>query len=182
MIVGATLNGKHYDMTDPVEAEAFRQAKVALRAKRGSFGMPAIHGDAIYKGSDDGFGRDENSRRIARAAALAAGVNPEGKRYVSGLVRPEVGFGDPAAWVDKGEARSQIRRRCEKEGWECNGRVEVKGRNMEANPTPLDQYEVADDITDAETERTIQEEKLSLTPSEKVVLRQKTKDRLSGKK
>jgi hypothetical protein len=170
-----------FDLDVPEQREDYFSRK---RKKLRSLGflVPAIHGDAIYKGLDDGFGNDNDARSIARAAALAGGVNPEGKRYVSGLVRPEVGFGDPLAWVDKGEARSQIKKRCEERGWGCEGAVTTTIRPAECGPTPMDQYEVADDIVDAEVVQTIQRDKLAITPSEKAVLRVETKKRLSGNK
>jgi hypothetical protein len=78
--------------------------------------------------------------------ARKAGVEPNGKIYKMGLVRPEyAGKFDPEALVD---STSQVKGTLERRGWGCEGMVEVA-------PTPLDtppeQVDVADDLVEEHT-------------------------------
>lgn len=67
------------------------------------------------------------------------GQNPKGKKYLSSLAAFP---GDPEAWVD---GRDDVRRVCEKRGWDCDGDVKVKG----VRPDTSGPYRVADDIVQA---------------------------------
>lgn len=63
------------------------------------------------------------------AEAKKAGVNINGKRYLSGLARFP---GDPQAWVT---SKSDIKRLCESRGWGCDGAVKVKARSKQNGAT-----------------------------------------------
>lgn len=76
-----------------------------------------------------------------RQMAKRAGVSPDGRVYKSSLARFP---GDPQAWVD---GRADVKRICESNGWECEGRVNVKARQPEREHKAVD---VADDLLEAE--------------------------------
>ena len=89
----------------------------------------------------DGSPRAEHIRRRAEEA----GINTRSGVYVPELCRhisvDGGGPGDPMAWVsDLGEARKRV----EELGMSCQGRLNVKGREME---TPPEKSEPALDIT-----------------------------------
>lgn len=67
--------------------------------------------------------------RLARKLREAGG-SPSGKRYMGGLARFP---GDPEAWVG---GRDDIRKVCEKRGWECEGAVNVKMNRDNLDPGP----------------------------------------------
>lgn len=67
--------------------------------------------------------------------ARAHGQDPKGKKYLSSLARFP---GDPEAFVD---GLGDVKRVCEKRGWDCDGDVKVKGVRQEVG-----KYRVADDI------------------------------------
>jgi hypothetical protein len=108
---------------------------------------PGVCTDSTFlAGGDDGFKDDNMSRKMARSKARAAGVNPEGKKYMPGLARFH---GDPRAWVS---GKSDVKRICEKEGWACTGAVNVKGVERD-EPNPLDEaYSVDPKLVDREIE------------------------------
>lgn len=74
--------------------------------------------------------------------ALAAGVDPKGKIYLSGLARFP---GDPEAWVN---GKSDAKRVCEQRGWGAEGAIKVTPR--QAAPT---QTTIAADLVDSEVNR-----------------------------
>lgn len=74
------------------------------------------------------------------AEARAAGVNVNGKVYLSSLAAFP---GDPRAWVSD---RGDVQRVCEERGWSCEGAVTVKPRSS-LNGPPQGPA-VADDLVD----------------------------------
>lgn len=82
---------------------------------------------------------------LYRRQAAAAGVDPTGKVYVSGLARFP---GDPHAWVG---GRGDVAATCEANGWACRGSVTVKGE-----PPPPVEVGVADDLVAEHAERAIE--------------------------
>lgn len=90
------------------------------------------------------FANEEEIGEVYRRRARAAGVDPKGKVYLSGLARFP---GDPEAWVD---GRGDVQRRLEERGWGSEGSVTVKPRDPVApSPSP----KVADDLVDDEVGR-----------------------------
>jgi hypothetical protein len=83
--------------------------------------------------------RGNDSKKLW-AQAKAMGINPEGKRYMAGLVRDEYrGRFDPEALVD---SVHDVKRILETRGWgtheDSDSMVKVKAREVEADD-PLDQ-------------------------------------------
>lgn len=108
---------------------------------------PYISTDSTFMAKshyEDGFGADNVSRMKARAAARKAGVNPEGKRYFPSLAKRQF---DPRAWIS---GKGDVKRICEKEGWGCNGAVNVRERSDDG-PNPLDEpYQVDPKLVEKE--------------------------------
>lgn len=121
------------------------------------FPTPYIRSDNTFMRRthlDDGFGGDNGERQRAYAKAKAAGVNPEGKKYMPGLCRPGVRY-DPQAWVS---GRGDVKRVCEKNGWGCEGAVNVKAVERD-EPGPDERpYRIADDIIDREVETIVEKQ------------------------
>lgn len=92
----------------------------------------------------------------------AMGGSPVGKQYINQLARYP---GDPEAWVS---SRSEIKERCERRGWTCQGEVTVKPPLM-AEPKPgvvLDPK-----IVDAEVAATVAKNpEIAPTPKEREAL------------
>lgn len=80
------------------------------------------------------------------AAARRQGYEPSRNDvYLPALAeRP----GDPSAFVRHDSARGEIRRRCEKRGWACEGSVKVKGRQDEPKKKALGNDIIADSVLD----------------------------------
>lgn len=97
---------------------------------------------------DDGFGSDQRSRRIAHARARAAGVNPNGKRFIPQLCPQGEPF-SPKAWVSD---THDVIQRCTIEGWGCDGAVKVRARPHDTAPPP---YRIADDIVESHVKQEI---------------------------
>lgn len=95
---------------------------------------------------DDGFGTDERARKKARAAARAAGVNPEGKKYFANLAKRQY---DPEAWMSD---KHDVKKRCEMNGWECNGSVKVKGVEFDEPSLLEKKYQVDSSLVEKEIE------------------------------
>ena len=87
------------------------------------------------------FSDDQASGEMltAKARTVDPNFNPTGKVYISGLCRPEIGPGDPVAWVE-GDPRGYIRKQCEERGLDCEGAVEYKStrRDVEEKPYRVD--------------------------------------------
>ena len=102
--------------------------------------------------------------------AQKAGVNPAGKYYSGPLARYP---GDPEAWVD---SVHDVKRICEKRGWECEGAIKVESpRYSGTEPGP---YRVADDIVDDHLSHVLSE-RPELVPKAGEV-RDEIQGRLSG--
>jgi hypothetical protein len=90
---------------------------------------PGLLTDATFmEGKWDGGITDLKTRLRYKGIAEKAGVNAEGRQYVSGLANYP---GDPAAWVD---GTSEIKAKCEQRGWNCTGAVEVTSKEPKAPP------------------------------------------------
>lgn len=136
------------------------------------FAVPAVlNTDSQFmRGSDDGFGTDDRSRKLAYAKARAAGVNPTGKRFMPNMVP----LGDepfsPKGWVSD---RHDVLQRCTEEGWDCDGAVKVRARSHDTAPQP---YRIADDIVESHVEQEIGGNAVS--PKERTELSHKVRERL----
>lgn len=92
------------------------------------------------------FEGQENVGDYYKTVAKAAGVDVQGKTYLSTLAeRP----GDPKAWVT---GRGDVQRVLEERGWSGEGAVNVKARRDRAKPQPVG---IADDIVQEHVERRI---------------------------
>ena len=138
------------------------------------FGCPALLTDTRFLAQrvSDPFGGDELSRRQALAKARAAGVNTEGKVYISGLGDERF---DPRNWV---ESRDDIRRQCERTGRSCQGQVNVKAREPEVSPNE-EPYRVADDIIEAEAQSRVEESGVTLSPQEMARLKDEIREQVT---
>lgn len=148
----------------------------ALRIATQSVGvpMPLNTNDQFWRGlTDDGFGKDEQSRRFARAKAKRAGVDTTGKVFRPELCPLKEPF-SPKAWVSD---REEVKAKCKAYGWG------LKGQGL-YNPPPEIQYEekpyrIADDIVERETQDVIEAEGFDdLTPRERTDLKEKVHDAL----
>lgn len=115
------------------------------------------------------FERQQKIGDLYRREALAAGVDPKGKVYLSSLAAFP---GDPQAWVS---GRGDVQRVCEERGWSCSGDVNVKAREPISAPHEVP---IADDLVDKQTA-----EVLSTIPDAQHVdvadLREQVKERIS---
>jgi hypothetical protein len=102
---------------------------------------PAVVTDATFlQGHVNGsqFEKNPGLGDAYRRRARAAGLDPKGKVYLSGLADSP---GDPKAWVS---GRADVRKVCEERGWGCQGAVTVKARKDE--PCEQGPVDVAPDI------------------------------------
>jgi hypothetical protein len=118
----------------------------------------------------DGFDSDED-RLAAHQAAKAAGVTPSG-RYISQLAEfPH----DPRGWVN---STAEVKRKCEEQGFSCDGAVKVKARPT-SGPGHLEEpYVVADDIVQEAVTKEIGDNVVSA--QERGDLEEKLRKRYSG--
>lgn len=73
--------------------------------------------------------------------------------------------GDPQAFVRHDSARGEIRRRCERRGWACDGSVKVRGREAEPKKKAL-----GDDIvSDAVRQLKMQDRKARKAPKKDLI-------------
>lgn len=104
--------------------------------------------------NDDGFGRDDWSRRQARAKAALAGVNIAGKKFHPGLCRPGELF-DPYAWYD---SKAEVVRKAEAQGKCVHGAIEhespIRDADLKANEEP---YRVSPDCVQTEVDQEIKQ-------------------------
>ena len=111
------------------ERKAFRAQR--RRELRSSFPVPYLQTDtSLHLG--DGFEND-GIRRIAYARARAAGIDPNGKIYMTGL-SDDRGYEDPDAWVPHYDFRSRVAQVCHDRGHSCDGTVNVKPPELESDP------------------------------------------------
>ena len=144
------------------EFSRYRRRKVPpLRA---TIPFPNIQTNKTFMANrDDGFGTDELGRKMAYAKAKAQGVSTSGKFY-----NPQLQM-----WV---ESKDQIKKVCEERGLQCEGLVNVKGREPDTEPKP---YRIADDIVQREVERTIRDSgETEIGPKEWTELTETTRERL----
>ena len=168
------------------ERERLQDKREELRRKRYRFHRrrelrslavpcPALVTDTTFlagTGSDDGFGNDEMSRRIAYRKARAAGVTPTG-RHISQIADE---LGDPKAWCS---SRADVKRICEERGYSCDD-LKVKGRSPDS-PDPWDKpYEVAEDIVKESVQKELAGERIGV--QERLDLEESTRQRLSGRR
>lgn len=162
-----------HDQQDQLTLKCPRCRVTLLQTRR----APGVQTDSTFmSGShvDDGWGNDNASRMAARAAARAAGVNPEGKKYLPGLAKKRF---DPAAWVS---GKGDVIRRCKEEGWGCNGSVSVAAPTLD-EPNPLEKpYRVAPHLVEREVNRIVAERNGDVTPRERAELVEATSTRMSG--
>lgn len=133
----------------------------------------SIKTDATYfAGGDDGFGRNEIRRKLARENAKKAGVNTAGKKYIAQLAKYP---GDPTAWVsDTHDVRSVCRQR----GLGC---PELGVEQPESDgPDPLEgPYKVADKIVDRELGKELAKTG-PVSEQKKADMRESISERLAG--
>lgn len=115
------------------------------RRAPGIAGTDAINFRGIASGNPFPNMRPNDAARYM-AEAKRLGIDVNGKRYMTSLVRPEYkGRIDPEAFVD---STLQVKRVLESRGWgtddECDSMVKVKPRPIEAE-CPLDQPYAPDD-------------------------------------
>ena len=162
-----------------LSTEAGRRS-YARRFLRSPLGVPGIQTDTnFFLGMDDGFKKNERLRRVYRANARKAGINPEGKRYVGELARRPGGM-DPAAWVPLNEGRTHCNNVIRKRGWSCEGRITVNPATygVDTDDRP---YKVADDIVELATRQDIERQGVKLTPKERRELKAANAVTLAGK-
>jgi hypothetical protein len=93
------------------------------------------------------FEGDEKVLEHVVSRAKALGYNPNPNDFYNGaLVDPEIGPGDPAAFVPATGGRGHVRKVCEQRDWSCSGSVNVK-RSRREPPKP--KVRLADDIVQA---------------------------------
>ena len=95
--------------------------------------------DVFYGGQTlaQQFGNNASGLEQVTKAAKKHGYVPNSNdRYESGLCRPEVGMGDPQAFVPASGGRGYVKRLLENRGWEglSDGAVTVKYREPEKDP------------------------------------------------
>jgi hypothetical protein len=123
---------------------------------------PCIQSDTTFMA-----GRWE-SHTQHHAALERAGHTTQGKVYLSSLARFP---GDPRALVD---SRGDVRKICEQEGWNCEGSVNVKGKQL----PPRESTDVAEDIVQEHVEAEIEKAGGRMKPKEVADTREKVKNRL----
>lgn len=136
-------------------------------------GLPFLNTDSVFM-RDSANGRQfQESPDLGdkyKKACEKAGGSVKGKKYLHQLARFP---GDPAAWV---ESRGDVRRACEANNMDCEGLVNVKGREVES-PKKVD---VAPRVIEQETLKLTANKRLS--KREIADVREATHNRLKGKK
>lgn len=146
--------------------EEFRRSqRKQRRGKRGTFPCPNVQSSTTFMANRDdlGFGTDEVARKRAVAKARARGIS------TSGYYNPQLQM-----WID---SKDQLRRVCEQRGLQCEGLVNVKGREPDVKPEP---YRVADDIVEREVETVLADSgNPEISRKERATLTEDTRERLS---
>jgi putative FmdB family regulatory protein len=105
----------------------------------------------FMSGSDDGFGNDNHSRKLARQRAAEAGVSVEGMKYHPGLCRKGVSL-DPHAWygsMEEAKQKALSLGRC------VEGSINARAPELDCE-NPLDKpYRVSDDCVQADVEEVV---------------------------
>ena len=108
-----------------------------------------------YGTLDKQFKGDERQIEWITKRAMQKGYTPNRNDvYNPLLVRPEVGVGDPQAFIN---SRSDIRRICEERGLPCEGAVTVKGREP-TPPKPRNGKRLAPDLVEELYQQKVQED------------------------
>jgi hypothetical protein len=107
--------------------------------------FPAIRGPSsgFMRGT---HAQDSGYDRMRYAAAAAAGVDTNGKRYLSGLARYP---NDPEAWVSD---LSDVGRVVRERGWNCEGALDVTSFPQGVVADMVPDYDVAPDILEGRVE------------------------------
>jgi len=154
----------------------------ARRLATGLFiGIGLVTDSTFMANRDDGFGKDERSRKVAYANARRLGIDTAGKSWFPGLARKGKGLGrDPDAWVGQKEGRGHIKKVCEKRNWNCEGSVNHKMRLD--GPGPGDKpYTPAEDIVQRKVDDIVEKEHEGhITPKKRKELTEKTRTTLAG--
>jgi len=121
--------------------------------------------------NNDGLDNDNRTRKRLYADARRRGISTSGKRYFGGLAEYP---GDARALMSDTE---DIRKFAEKRpGMTVTGSVNAHGPEL---PPVEHKNFVANDIVEQETNRVIENEKLTLSPKERRELKQKTRERIT---
>ena len=146
------------------------------------FPVPNLVTDSTFMaGRDDGFGKDERSRRQAYANAKRLGIDTTGKTWFPSLARKGRGLGrDPDAWVGQAEGRGHIKRVCRKNNWSCEGSVKHKMRLEGPSPDEVP-YRPAESIVRTKVEDIIDKDYGGhISPKKREELTETTRTRLTG--
>lgn len=112
---------------------------------------PRVQTEATYQAKGglggDQFGADP-IRDFYLQRAREAGVSTDGKFYESRIAREP---GDPEAWVS---GPDDIKRVVESRGWNMDGDIKVKGREVE----PITSAPLAEDIVESLVERRLEQQ------------------------
>lgn len=163
------------DLPADPEGDARRFAEIVASRKFPGLATDCERFKGIASGHHTYDGIHPLNREFYRQKALAAGVNPDGKKYLSSLATEP---GDPRAWVD---STSDIRKTCEANDWSCEGIVSVKSRDKgvvdDEGP-----YQVSEKIVEQVfTEKVTANPEIAPTPKEKVALKESLRESLSGR-
>jgi hypothetical protein len=125
---------------EELAGESHEMAEVLAR---GAF--PPIRGtsSAFMRGT---HAQDSGYDRMRYAAAAAAGVDTNGRRYLSGLARYP---NDPEAWVSD---LSDVGRVVRERGWNCEGALDVTSFPQGVVADLVPDYDVAPDILEGRVE------------------------------
>ncbi len=109
--------------------------KDAQRLATGLFQLSGIRTCATFAAGLDRVGvmADPHIRKHHLAKAKAAGLDTVGKVYLGGLAS---GPGAVDGWVTETDARAEIKQRCERNSWGCEGDVNVTKPEPESDPEP----------------------------------------------
>lgn len=161
--------------------ESSQSQKAGFSVMLASQTPPSLHNDdtRLFHNKLNPFpNMPESLRQHYMKQARKMGVEPNGKVYIGGLVRPEFkGRFDPQALVD---STHDVKKLVESRGWSCEGMTKVEGPEVvpdECKPHVADdlvhEHAVADAVAGGATEMKVSEFKK---------LKEKTRARLEGAK
>ncbi len=179
--VGAIVGGRYVSYDDSDRSENIAEICRTRRAP-GLQGTDAINFKGVAAG--DPFPNTSHvDKKKLHAQAKALGIDINGKRYMSGLVRPEYrGRLDPEAFVS---STGEVKKILETRGWgtheDSDSMVKVKPREIEADD-PLDQpYEPATDLVHEKLQGELEKEGVDkIGKKEYAKLFEKKKTQLTG--
>ena len=105
--------------------------------------------------ADHSEGEEYVLDKIARKAERLGRKPQYTDLYCPGLVSPDIGPGDPAAFVPASEGSSHIKRVCEQRGLDCHGLVNVTAPTLDP-PPPLKRRRPLPPMTAAESKYPLQ--------------------------